>query len=341
MRALLLFFLCTLQTLNAQQSFTATIHFGHSVPVFTWDGSGSPLEYACQVLDSSFEKQGTLVILGRDKESVWYMESGYSNDASEESYFIYLERADTTGTWRRCLNKSAWLHDTTFHEAFVHMFGEHFSTNRLHKLIPVETWKPAREYEWVAQVNSKELDRCFEWNLDVTDDPDDGSCVFFFKWTTELHPFQQKRYIGFHNCVFAIPSDWKYYETETTDGYVADGRDTLHCKGFAALAPWPYQRKELVFNGREDSILHAGENERIRHYNDSLRTEFPLLLTHVHSSEVKDDSRVTRIVPREGVTGKMYMGVYSGSNSFVLTTTALTPEKQKEWMEMMMSAEWR
>lgn len=322
--------------------FSALIQYGHSIPVCTWNGQGPILGFAARSLEENEDAQGALVILGRDPKSVWYLRHHYPDDASDRGALLMLERIDTTGKIYSYPNAPDLPGDTTFYDAFIHMFTSVFNKHNLQQLTPVETWSCARNYEWVAQVNSSALHHCFQWNLNVTDDPDDGSCVFYFGWDAAALPFQQTRDVAVYDCVLSIPFNWTYHVTDTFHGgYIADAGDTLFFSQSVAMKRLPVEMTAYKYPSG-DSALYAAKNADIRRYNDSLRRTNPMLVTHTDSTVRHRDAWFTYCYPKPGVAGRMNLEKKDmAGESFLLYTTVLSPQRQVEFKQLLASLEWR
>lgn len=319
-----------------QPTFTSTISFGIQVPVYVWDGKSSAYDFAFKALNNN-EAQGILVVLGRDKKSIWSIESGYNNDASEESMFMNLTQTDV-GDKRRVTIKEFSETDTSYRQWFDSALSDFFKNNKLEQLVPVEAWSSPQPYGFVAQVNSKELNHCFEWNFHV-DSEDNGSCVFYFEWSAHVTPFQQTHEVGFTNCTLIIPYDWTYYPGNEYSGYVAHAGDTLRYNRYAAIKYLPIEMMEFKYPA-EDSAEYVKKNAAIRAYNDTLRKENPMMVTHDQKHHSHGDSTVHTLFPKPGITGRMLMEVHVSGQSFVLATTELTPAEQSVFKGIMESSKY-
>lgn len=322
---------------QVEPSFIATTSFGIQVPVYVYNGKSSAYDFSLNVLDQN-ESQGILILLGRDKDRLWYIQAGYSNDAAEESWFMNLASIDTVNPEKIFpteVNSRDTTHAMRFHTAFAKLFKRH----KLDKLIPVEAWAPPEPYYFIAQVNCKELNRCFEFNF-LVDSEDNGTCVFYFEWDVLAGPYQQTRRVIFTDCVLTIPSDWTYFPDNEARGYVAHQGDTLSYNHWAAITYLPYEMVEYKF-ANYDSSLYAKRNSEIRAYNDSLRRANPMMVTHEQKNFYLGDTTIRTIVPKKGNTGRMLMEVHADRTRFVLSTTVLTAEEQFIFGEVMESWELR
>jgi hypothetical protein len=320
-----------------EPTFTSTISFGIQVPVYVWDGKTTAYDFAFSALNKN-ENQGVLVILGRDKKSIWCIEAGYSNDAAEESLFMNLTQTGVDGK-RKEIAKEFTQADTSYRTWFDAGLKDFFKNKNLEKLTPVEAWSPPESYGFIAQVNSKELNRCFEWNFHV-DSEDNGSCVFLFEWGAGVMPFQQTREVGFTNCTLTIPSDWTYSPGDKFHGYVAHAGDTLRYTRYAAIIYLPIEKRPYIYLNGPDSAKYIQLNAEIGAYNDTLRKEYPMMLTHDEKSVHSGDTTIRTLLPKPGITGRMLMEVHAYGDSFVLSTTELTPQEQSVFKGIMESWEY-
>jgi len=337
MRGLTLFFLLFSLNISAQQY--ATISYGHRIPVHTWSGEGKTIDFAIDVLDSS-DDQGILAILGRDSKSIWYIQAGYDNDASDDGWFMNLVRTDTTGKETIFPKGQSKPTDTTFAQQFHRYYDAYFIQYKLAALKPVETWMSPEPYEHVAAVNSRELNKVFYWDFLVTDDPDDGSCVFYFGWNVRVLNYQAEREIGIYEMIVSIPSTWKYVERKDSSGYIAAGSDTFY---FGACPPemiLSNEKTEYRWDSRydEDSVEVKNYDAGVRKYNDSLHKTYAMAATHTIGCVRFAYGHFVFFIPRNNATGKMLIiscGVGYGTRSYMISSTAVDAKRQKEFLEVM------
>jgi hypothetical protein len=295
--------LFVLGSASAQNRFTSTIMFGIEVPVFVWNGNGSAFDYALHVLDSNRQNQGTLLVLGRDQTSLWAFETGYDNDASEEGYYCNLVRITAEHTDTIIPTAHLQMHDTTFPLQFKRQYTGIFSGYKLNHLLPVDAWACPYRNQWVACVNNKELGFCATFYLDVINDRDDGSCVFYFEWSVGMESYNITRDVYVFNLILSIPSDWSYIMHEDSTGFIATGKDTLHfgaCPTAMRLLNEETERNPDIFRleTHYDSVTWPMYNARVRHHNDSLRRNYSRAETDSIYSEREYFGHLVYFVPR-------------------------------------------
>jgi hypothetical protein len=318
---------------TSRAQFSATLLYGIPIPVCTWNGQGTAFDFAMQSLDSSHQ-QGKLVILGRDSKNLWFFQGGCSNDAQDSCFSFELGSIDSAGKVKFYYPPAVAEEARTFRQRFTAEYRSLFKKHQLSKLIPVTTWSCAYPQSWVAQVNSRELNSCFQFSYLITSA---GGCWNEFEWATERLPYQLSRTVRFENCTIIIPSDWTYKPYENKTGYVSDGKDTMYYRTDPPIRMVFDEMIEYILLYENDSV-HIKKNERVRKYNDSLHAICPEMVTHTRVMESVGNGYTERWYPKEGVTSWMRYAYYRDER-FEFQTTVLTPEKQIVWKKVLDSLE--
>ena len=323
----------TVSSAQLPPNFTSTTRFGIQVPVYVWDQKTTAYDFAFKALEGNNE-QGILILLGRDTKRMWYIQAGYSNDASEESFFMNLAYTDINDS-TRIFPEKKMDSDSTYAMRFHTAFSRLFKSNKIENLNPVEAWSPPYGDEFIARVNSRELGHCFEWNF-LVDDEDNGSCVFFFEWSTSLFPLQTSRDVIFFGVSFNVPADWKYFRNdETGEGYIANGSDTMFCRKDPPARVWFVEMMYYTPSGPNDTT-GIRLNARTKAYNDSLHLADPTMLSHDRYADRFDGVYIQKWIPKGAVTSWIRWE-YMGDTHFEMETTLLAPEKQDQWKKIVES----